>query len=194
MRRLAALIAIGSWVLLAGTLGASAPVKVTLTGCVTGGVLVTEKTDFGTHASEGRYRIVALGPKGAPLDLSAHEGNRIFVAGHLLPGDRFYAEEASLRVLGPCAAPAPPPLAPPPESARVYRDPMHKNIRVDRCWRFGAECDKVAADRFCQLHGYAGSEDWAHAAHRPTFVVGDNRVCDESFCEGFTYIRCGGPK
>ncbi|MCU0583938.1 MAG: hypothetical protein MUE57_08880 [Syntrophales bacterium] len=192
MRRLVAFIAVVSWVFFAGNLGASAPVNVTITGCVTGGVLVTEKTDFGTHASEGRYRIKALGPRDAPLDLSAHEGKRIALAGHLLPGDRFYAEEASLRVLGPCAAAEP--TTPPPESGRVYHEPTYRNIRVDRCWRFGDECDKVAADRFCQMHGYAGSADWAHAAHRPTYVIGDNRVCDESFCEGFTYIRCGGPK
>ena len=106
MRRLAALIAIGSWVLFAGHVGASAPVKVTVTGCVTGGVLVTEKTDFGTHASEGTYRIKPLTPKGGPLGLAAQEGKRISVAGHLLPGDRFYADAASIRVLGPCAAPA----------------------------------------------------------------------------------------
>lgn len=106
MRRLVAFFAVVSWVLFAGNLGASAPVKVTLTGCVTGGALVTEKTDFGTHASEGRYRIKPLTPKDAPLDLSAQEGKRISVGGHLLPGDRFYAEEASLRVLGPCATPA----------------------------------------------------------------------------------------
>lgn len=106
MRGFVALFVIGSWALFAGDLGASAPAKVTITGCVTGGVLVTEKTDFGTHASEGKYRIKALGPKGAPLDLAAHEGKRISVAGHLLPGDRFYAETSSIRALGPCATPA----------------------------------------------------------------------------------------
>ncbi len=106
MRWLVAMLVIGSWFLLAGDLNASAPAKVTITGCVTGGVLVTEKTDFGTHASEGKYRIKALGPKGAPLDLAAHEGKRISVAGHLLPGDRFYAEATSIRALGPCATPA----------------------------------------------------------------------------------------
>jgi|GEM_PF-759138 len=192
MRRIAPLLALCVGFLFPGSLCASAPVKVTITGCVTGGVLVSEKTDFGTHASGGKYRIRPLTPKDAPLDLSAHEGKRISVGGHLLPGDRFYAEEASLRVLGPCAAAEP--TTPAPESGRVYHEPTYRNIRVDRCWRFGDECDKVAADLFCQMHGYAGSADWAHAAHRPTYVIGDNRICDESFCEGFTYIRCGVPK
>ncbi|HNU84791.1 MAG: hypothetical protein QM256_09310 [Pseudomonadota bacterium] len=189
MGRLVALFVAGMGFLIAGSLGASAPVKVTITGCVTGGVLVTEKTDFGTHISEGEYRIRPFVPSGEPLDLAAHEGERIIMTGHLLPGDRFYAYAKSLRVLGPCTA-----TAPPPESSRVYHGPTYKDIRVDRCWRSGDECDQVAADRFCRMHGYAGSADWAHAAHRPTYVIGDNRVCDESFCEGFTYIRCGGPK
>lgn len=194
MRRMIVLLAVGSFLVLVGPLGASAPAKVTITGCVTGGVLVTEKTDFGTHASEGKYRIKALGPKGAPLDLAAHEGKRIIVSGHLLPGDLFHAEVNSLRDLGPCAATAKPPLTPPTDSGRVYHEPAYNNIRVDRCWAFGDQCDKVAADRFCQMHGYAGSVDWGHAAHRPTYVIGDKRICDESFCEGFTYIRCVGQR
>ncbi len=106
MRRLAVLLAVGSLLVWAGPLGASAPVKVTITGCVTGGVLMSEKTDFGTHVGEGKHRIKPRTPKGETLDLTAHEGKRIAVAGHLLPGDLFYAESASLRVLGPCAAPA----------------------------------------------------------------------------------------
>lgn len=106
MRRLVAFFAVALGFLSAGSLWASAPVKVTITGCVAGGVLVTEKTDFGTHASEGKYRIRPLAPKGEPLDLAAHEGKRIAVTGHLLPADRFYADAASVRVLGPCAAPA----------------------------------------------------------------------------------------
>jgi len=106
MRRRIALLAFVSWLLSTAPLGASAPVRVTITGCVTGGVLMSEKTDFGTHVSEGKHRIKPRTPKGETLDLTAHEGKRIAVAGHLLPGDRFYAESASLRVLGPCAAPA----------------------------------------------------------------------------------------
>jgi hypothetical protein len=69
-------------------------------------VLVSEKTDFGTHASGGKYRIKPLTTKGDPLGLAAQEGKRISVAGQLLPGDRFYADAASIRVLGPCAVPS----------------------------------------------------------------------------------------
>ncbi len=147
MRILIAVLAIVSAVFSAGVLSASEPVKVTLTGCVTGGALVTEKTDFGTHASEGRYRIKALGPKGDPLDLSAHEGKRITVAGHLLPGDRFYAEQSSLRVLGPCeprsgTVPAP--------AKKLSRDEQEELAR--ELYGIMAKTDKWDTDAFIRLH------------------------------------------
>ena len=50
MGRLVALFVAGMGFLIAGSLGASAPVKVTITGCVTGGVLMSEKT-VGTPSS-----------------------------------------------------------------------------------------------------------------------------------------------
>ncbi|HTZ39988.1 MAG TPA: hypothetical protein VMB77_07525 [Syntrophales bacterium] len=106
MRRLIALLVIGSGALLAADLCASAPVKVNITGCVTGGVLISERTDFGTHTSEGKSRINTLAPGGAPLDLAAHEGKRISIAGQILPGDRFYGEASSIQVLGLCVSPS----------------------------------------------------------------------------------------
>ncbi len=147
MRGLALLLAMGAGFLFAGTLGASAPVKVTITGCVTGGVLVTEKTDFGTHVSEGRYRIKALGPRDAPLDLSAHEGKRIAVAGHLLPGDRFYAEVASVRVLGPCAAPS----GTAPAAAKKL-SPEEQEALARELYATMAKTDRWDTDVFIRLH------------------------------------------
>jgi tetratricopeptide (TPR) repeat protein len=115
MRILLALFVIASGVFSAAALSASQPVRVTITGCVRGGELLAQKTDFGTHAIEGQYRIGALAPEGAPLDLTRYEGNWISVAGHLLTGDRFYADESSLRVLGACV--------PPPVAASAGADP-----------------------------------------------------------------------
>jgi tetratricopeptide (TPR) repeat protein len=147
MRRLVALFAVGLGFLYAGSLWASAPANVTITGCVTGGALVTEKTDFGTHASEGRYRIEALGPKGDPLDLSAYEGRRITVAGHLLPGDRFCAEAASLRVLGPCAAPSGTSPAPAKKLSREEQEELAREL-----YGIMAKTDRWDTDAFVRLH------------------------------------------
>ncbi|NPV04729.1 MAG: hypothetical protein HPY67_08360 [Syntrophaceae bacterium] len=193
MRRWIALLAFVSWLLSTAPLGASAPVSVTIRGCVTGGVLVSERTDFGTHVGEGKHRIRALGPDGSPLDLAAYEGKRVTLSGHLSPGDRFHAAPATLWVLGPCDSKEPETLLP-GKTGPVYHNPAYKNHRVDRCWRYGAECDKAAADRFCRKNGYAGAAEWKTAAHRPTYVVGDGKICDASYCVGFTYIRCTDKK
>lgn len=80
---------------------ASRPVKVTFTGCVFNGVLISEKIDFGDHAVEGTlHKIRCLGQDNKPIDMGRFEGKRITIGGLLLPGDRFYAEEASIKVLG----------------------------------------------------------------------------------------------
>jgi tetratricopeptide (TPR) repeat protein len=147
VRRLIAVLAIVLAVFSAEVLSASAPVKVTIKGCVTGGVLVSEKTDFGTHVSEGRYRIKALGPKDAPFDLSAHEGKRISVAGQLLPGDRFYAEAASLRVLGPCAAPTGTAPAPTKKLSREEQETLARELYATM-----AKTDRWDTDAFIRLH------------------------------------------
>ncbi len=147
MRRLIAMLAVVSAVFSVEVLSASEPVKATITGCVTGGALVTEKTDFGTHASEGRYRIEALGPNGAPLDLSVHEGKRITVSGNLLPGDRFHAEAASLRVLGPCAAPSGTAPAPAKKLSREDQETLARELYATM-----AKTDKWDTDAFVRLH------------------------------------------
>lgn len=83
---------------------ASLPVNVTITGCVKEGILISEKTDFGTHVSKGIYKIKPLHHEGKQIDLSPYEGKRINIVGDLLPGDRFYANKESMKVVGECVA------------------------------------------------------------------------------------------
>jgi hypothetical protein len=70
MRKILALTVIISGVFFAAVLFASQPVRVIINGCVRGGELLSQKTGFGTHAIEGQYRIRALAPEGASLDLT----------------------------------------------------------------------------------------------------------------------------
>jgi|GEM_PF-2540006 len=147
MRRSIVLCALCALLLSAGPLGASVPAKVTVTGCVTGGVLLSEKTDFGTHASEGKYRIRAVAPGGAPFDLTPHEGKRISVAGHLLPGDLFYAEAASLRVLGPCAVPSGTAPAPAKKLSPEQQETLAREL-----YGIMAKTDMWDTDVFIRLH------------------------------------------
>ena len=81
---------------------ASKPVPVKITGCVKGGLLVSEQTDFGTHVSKGGYKIKTVNSKGTLVDLSRFEGKRINVPGNLLPGDRFVIHPQKIQVWGNC--------------------------------------------------------------------------------------------
>ena len=73
---------------------------------------------------------------------------------------------------------------------RRFEDPRVNGRAVDRCLNWGENCEQPAADNFCRLNGYAGADTYRFSPMRPTLVVGDNRVCDEPACEGFTSIHC----
>ena len=79
---------------------ASNPFPVKITGCVKGGLLISEQTDFGTHVSKGGYKIKTVDSKGKPVDLSGYEGKQINVPGSLLPGDRFVIDPQKIEPLG----------------------------------------------------------------------------------------------
>lgn len=73
----------------------------------------------------------------------------------------------------------------------VIANPMVNNTAVDVCLNWGTGCGKPAADAFCQSQGFQTSS--AHAVQQnapPTYVIGDNKVCNESFCTRFTSITC----
>jgi hypothetical protein len=63
---------------------------------------------------------------------------------------------------------------------------------VDRCLNWGQNCEQPAADNFCRLNGYARAASFRFADMRPTVVAGDDKVCDEGYCQGFTTITCEG--
>lgn len=81
---------------------ASEPVFVVMTGCVEEGLILSEKTDFGSHVQEGRYAIRPFSEDMVPTSLDVLEGERVVIEGYLLPGDSFIIKRESIRVLGPC--------------------------------------------------------------------------------------------
>ncbi len=85
---------------------------------------------------------------------------------------------------GPAARPAGPP------SGRRFDAPQFKGVRVDNCLNWGQGCGKPAADHFCQRSGYQRAESFSTGYFRPTYVLGDNKVCDQSGCVAFTQIVC----
>ncbi|HEY9141594.1 MAG TPA: hypothetical protein VIN93_11915 [Bryobacteraceae bacterium] len=75
---------------------------------------------------------------------------------------------------------------------RQFDEPRINGRAVDRCLNYGQNCERPAADTFCRLNGYARAASFRIADLRPTIVVGDNKVCDEDYCQGFTTITCEG--
>jgi hypothetical protein len=105
------------------------------------------------------------------------------------------APPAPATSLPPTAAPAPttapsPAVVPPSVlGQRLFANPSY-GIRVDNCLNWGTGCGKPAADYFCRLNGFASAQSFKTAAFRPTFVMGDRRICDVDGCIGFTEIVC----
>ena len=79
-------------------------------------------------------------------------------------------------------------------NSKTYLDPMINGHYVDNCLNWGSNCQKPAADYFCQKNGFSGAISFELANRRPTWVMGDNKVCNEGFCVGFSRIVCGGAK
>ncbi len=83
---------------------------------------------------------------------------------------------------------------------RTFVRPMVDEFhRVDACVNWGGWCDQFAADRWCQLNGFARSSSWvpdkADLTKESTKTLGDGRVCNlqtrpPSGCGTFKSITC----
>lgn len=77
--------------------------------------------------------------------------------------------------------------------------PRWEGYRIDWCESWGKNCGKRAADRFCSLENGAGSTASSYrmdvnvGRYVPTRTMRSPKVCSESFCDSFQYIRCRPP-
>jgi TolB-like protein len=101
---------------------------------------------------------------------------------------------ADLLKLGITGSSAPKETVKQPSSSKVFEKPTYRGHRVDICLTWGQSCHKPAADRFCQLSGFKQARTWKIAydiGHvTPTYVIGDEKICDQQFCDGFETIEC----
>lgn len=81
-----------------------------------------------------------------------------------------------------------------PQRQKVFQNPKYNGYIVDICLHWARDCEKPAADKFCQTAGFSRAKSWKIAhdiGHKtPTIVIGDNKVCNQSFCDGFSVIEC----
>lgn len=77
---------------------------------------------------------------------------------------------------------------------KVYPIPLLNGKRIDYCYRWGAQCGKTAADKFCQAKGYKVSEsfevDVDIGETERTWVMGDDRICGEKACDALKNVKC----
>jgi len=84
------------------------------------------------------------------------------------------------------------------QGSKTFNNPTIEGYRLDWCLRWGTQCGKSAADAWCsrkmgKADGYA--KKWKQAvdigASFPTYVMGDKKICNQQFCDGFQWITCG---
>jgi hypothetical protein len=86
-----------------------------------------------------------------------------------------------------------------PASAETtnFANPMQGPNRLDWCLNWGAGCGAEAANAWCAAQGYTNATgfDIAHdiGLSSPTRLITTGAVCDQAFCDGFSYITCTRP-
>jgi len=78
---------------------------------------------------------------------------------------------------------------------QTFRQPMNGAERLDWCLQWGQKCGAPAAHAFCIKRGFPGASSWNIApdigGQAPTRTLGDDKVCRDGSCDGFTSITCG---
>jgi len=121
-------------VLPAAPVMASMPVPVTITGCVMKGIILSELTDFGSHAAKSSYEIEPINADGSSFDLHPYDGNVIRGKGHLLPGDRFVIDAGNIKIIGPCGGSE----ITADEAERIVLELPEVRLRADKIRKGGA--------------------------------------------------------
>lgn len=80
---------------------------------------------------------------------------------------------------------------------QTYNEPRYRDIRLDWCLTWGADCGRPAAVEFCRRRRFEDvvvfrAENVGRS--QPTRLIGSDQVCSgEDFCTAFAYITCTGP-
>lgn len=83
------------------------------------------------------------------------------------------------------------------QNTKTFTNPTVEDHRLDWCLHWGRNCGKPAADAWCAMtmakadgHAVAWKEAVNIGAGSATYVMGDKRICDQRFCDGFAWIKC----
>ena len=77
---------------------------------------------------------------------------------------------------------------------KTFVNPKIGSNRLDFCLNWGSGCGEPAATAWCQSKGFDKSIDSEMAADigdaSPTRLIATGAVCDQPYCDGFTFITC----
>lgn len=77
---------------------------------------------------------------------------------------------------------------------RTFVNPMHKGLRLDWCYKLGAECGAYAAKAYCVSRGYPLLKGFGKAENIGVFTktraLSSGKICSGPDCDGFTFIKC----
>lgn len=80
---------------------------------------------------------------------------------------------------------------------KVFKYPKVKGYRLDWCLDWGKKCGEQAATAWCKRKGYKRAVNWKLAKdigeHCTTYVMGNGKLCEYKFCDGFSHITCERP-
>lgn len=69
-----------------------------------------------------------------------------------------------------------------------------RSYRLDWCFNWGTKCGRAAADAYCKENGYTEASEFDQdpdiGRETPTWVLGEQKVCDQDSCDGFKSITC----
>lgn len=81
------------------------------------------------------------------------------------------------------------------QNSTTFQNPTVEGYRLDWCLHWGQQCGKAAATAWCKrkmgkADGFA--KQWKKDENiGTTYVMGDGKVCNQQFCDGFRWIECG---
>lgn len=73
----------------------------------------------------------------------------------------------------------------------TFNAPEIEGMRLDWCLHFGRQCGKPAADRYCAAKRLSAAVKWrVEEGIGKTYIIGDKKVCNARYCDGFKFILC----
>ena len=83
---------------------------------------------------------------------------------------------------------------PPSAASQTFPYPIYEIYRLNYCLNWNKDCGEPAARAWCKARRFRGASgfkiDENIGSLFPTVVLGENRVCAQSVCDGFQEITC----